>query len=248
MEPRFCTELHIEEEESIAAAAEERRDNLKTMPRFNTKMAEALIELEEPAMAIFYTKMWKRGRTIPISFMGSVDPVVKGKIIAIANRWMQHADLTFDWVNTGGIIRISTTPGGSWSYVGTDAKLIDAQKPTMNYGWLEPDTSDTEYERVVLHEFGHALGAIHEHQHPSAGIPWDKPKVYAYYARMGWSQEKVDHNIFRKYAASQLNASAYDKLSIMHYAVPNDLTIGEFEVDWNTQLSENDKALVERVY
>lgn len=53
----------------------------------------------------------------------------------------------------------------------------------MNYGWLYPDTPDQEYSRVVLHEFGHALGAIHEHQHPEAAIPWDKPKVYEYYAR-----------------------------------------------------------------
>ncbi len=46
-------------------------------------------------------------------------------------------------------------------------------------GWLEPDTPNDEYRRVVLHEFGHALGGIHEHQSPASGvIPWDKPKVY----------------------------------------------------------------------
>ena len=38
----------------------------------------------------------------------------------------------------------------------------------MNYGWLEPDTSTREYQRVVRHEFGHALGMIHEHQNPAA--------------------------------------------------------------------------------
>ncbi len=30
----------------------------------------------------------------------------------------------------------------------------------MNFGWLEDDTDDEEYRRVVLHEFGHALVAF----------------------------------------------------------------------------------------
>jgi len=44
----------------------------------------------------------------------------------------------------------------------------------MNYGWLRDDTQDEEYSRVVLHEFGHALGCIHEHQQPKFGRVWDK--------------------------------------------------------------------------
>ena len=34
----------------------------------------------------------------------------------------------------------------------------------MNFGWLKDDTDAVEYERVVVHEFGDALGAIYEHQ------------------------------------------------------------------------------------
>lgn len=33
----------------------------------------------------------------------------------------------------------------------------------MHFGWLRDDTDDVEWRRVVVHEFGHALGAIHEH-------------------------------------------------------------------------------------
>jgi serralysin len=43
-------------------------------------------------------------------------------------------------------------------------------KPTMNYGWMTPDSSDDEVHRVVAHEFGHALGLIHEHQNPDTPI------------------------------------------------------------------------------
>jgi len=44
--------------------------------------------------------------------------------------------------------------------------MFHHHEPTMNYGWLKDDTDDVEYRRVVIHEFGHALGAIHEHQNP----------------------------------------------------------------------------------
>lgn len=173
------------------------------------------------------------GRTLKIAFVGTPDQQVKEKIIHHASEWLKYVNIKFDFVyGKNGDIRISTEPGGSWSYIGTDATLIPAKQPTMNYGWLTPNTPDEEYSRVVLHEFGHALGAIHEHQHPDAGIPWDRPKVYAYYARMGWDKEQVDNNIFAKYDSTQLNASSYDRASIMHYAVPNELTVGDWEIEF----------------
>ena len=75
-------------------------------------------------------------------------------------------------------IRISFKYTGSWSTIGIDALDVPANQPTMNYGWLTADTEDAEYSRVVIHEFGHTLGLIHEHQHPEGGIPYDLEKVY----------------------------------------------------------------------
>ena len=100
----------------------------------------------------------------------------------------------------------------------------------MNYGWLEPTTSLREYQRVVRHEFGHALGMIHEHQNPDAAgkIPWDRPKVYAYYAQQGWSTEDVDFNIFDTYDEDATNFTTFDPTSIMQYAIPDSLTIGSY--------------------
>ena len=113
----------------------------------------------------------------------------------------------------------------------------------MNYGWLEPTTSLREYQRVVRHEFGHALGMIHEHQNPAAAgqIPWDKPKVYAYYAQQGWIEDDVDYNIFDVYDEDTTNFTEFDPTSIMQYAIPDSLTIGSYSVGWNTALSELDR-------
>lgn len=55
------------------------------------------------------------------------------------------------------------------------------------------------FARVVYHEFGHALGLAHEHQHPHDNctdeIDW--PRAYAFYAAApnNWTSEQVDANL-----------------------------------------------------
>lgn len=243
---KICTErTWPNPAEAFHAAVEENPDNMmmRDVPNMD-------IPSDKPQIAFIFSKLWRPGRTLRIAFIGDTDPIVRKKIEKYAKKWLEFVNLKFQFVEgSRGDIRIATADDGSWSYIGTDAKLIPADEPTMNYGWLMPDTESEEYSRVVLHEFGHALGAIHEHMHPDAGIPWDKPKVYAYYAQTnGWSKEDVDNNIFAKYDRNQLNMSKYDKKSIMHYAVPNKLTIGNFQVGWNTVLSENDKKFARMNY
>ena len=104
--------------------------------------------------------LWKPGRTLHVRFLDG-EPVVQQKVEAIAHMWEDFANikLAFD-DDPNAEIRVSFTLGaGSWSYLGTDALTIPKNMPTMNYGWLHPNTPTQEYHRVVLHEFGHALAA-----------------------------------------------------------------------------------------
>jgi hypothetical protein len=123
----------------------------------------------------------------------------------------------------------------------------------MNFGWLDLNYNDKEeYQRVVKHEFGHMLGAVHEHQNPAAegSIPWDRDAVYKYY--MGppnnWTREEVDNNIFEKYSTTRTQYSQFDKDSIMLYSISNKLTIGDYEVPLNTNISEMDKEFMNTIY
>lgn len=195
------------------------------------------------------SKKWQNGSVITVRMYGGTT-YIRNKVIKYAQSWSNYANVTFKFVTKGAAnIRITFTKGGSYSYIGTDALSIPSNEETMNYGWLTSTTEEYEFSRVITHEFGHALGLIHEHQHPLASIPWNKPKVYQYYAEtQGWSTAQVDNNLFNLIPASQTQYSAYDTKSIMHYPVSKELTDGVYEVGFNTVLSSTDKTLIAAAY
>ncbi len=193
-------------------------------------------------LAWMTSRRWEPGTTVRVKFLGGTS-ALHSSVESYAREWTQYANIHFQFVSDGyAEIRVGfVANNGHWSRIGQDALAIPQDKATMNLdiNYLYPER---EIERVALHEFGHALGFIHEHQHPDSNIPWDKEAVYAYFKRtQGWDRPKVDNNIFNKFNNSQLQWGQYDPDSIMHYPIPNQLTIGDFEVGWNYTLSLGDR-------
>lgn len=120
----------------------------------------------------------------------------------------------------------------------------------MNYGWLNDASPDDEIRRVVLHEFGHALGLIHEHQNPNHPIKWNKPAVYADLSGPpnNWSKQTIDNNMFKPYKLKEVAATAVDAKSIMMYPIPKSWTTDGFSAGLNSQLSPYDEALIANQY
>ncbi len=234
---RMCIDRPIPADKLAAARATAIKEN----------PANALQPLEIAGLKQYF---WQSGRTLRVRFMDG-DPTLHSRVEDAAREWSKYANIRFDFGDDPEAeIRISFLQPGAWSYVGTYALNIPQEEPTMNFGWLTAETPAEELIRVVLHEFGHALGCIHEHQHPENGIPWDIEKVYEFYMlTQGWDREMVYINVLYAYEKSVTQYSQFDPYSIMLYPIANELTIGDWEIPWmNSSLSEGDRAFIAAVY
>ena len=249
---KACVDVSLPDElllESMRQAVEENPNNAP-MVNLRTPPPGVMPDVSRVYLAAITGKLWQPGRLLRVRFLDG-DPQVQARISPFAHQWSKHANITFQFGDDPEAeIRISFQNQGSWSYIGTDALVIPKSQPTMNFGWLTPATPNDEYQRVVTHEFGHALGCIHEHQNPANDIPWDREAVYRYYQGPPnfWTREQVDINLFTRYEADITQFSAFDPKSIMLYPIPNEFTIGDFEVGWNSNLSAIDKQYISTLY
>lgn len=206
-----------------------------------------------PVLALQRKKKWKNGRRLRIRFLDG-DPAVHAKVAAVAKEWMKHANVILDFGNDPDAeIRISFKQKGYWSAIGTDAlvkEYFPKDQPTMNFQNFSTATPDAEYHRVVLHEFGHALGCIHEHQNPANAIKWNKPQVYQDLGGPpnNWDKATIDHNMFAKYDKCTTNFTAFDSKSIMLYAFPKTWTLDGMTFPSNAELSATDKQYIGQQY
>ena len=196
-------------------------------------------------------KLWKIGATVRIKFLDGY-PSIHEKVKRIAQDWVKDANIKFEFTQAADAeIRISFKDWGSWSYRGTDCLGIPIDQPSMNFGWLDEQTDDEELRAVVLRQFGHALGLINEHQNPRADIPWNKSAVYA--ALSGppnhWDKNRIEQHWFTKYTYEEVpEYRDFDPKSIMMLPIPNEWTIGNFEVERPKDLSASDKLLISKLY
>ncbi|KAM6530265.1 hypothetical protein FALCPG4_008390 [Fusarium falciforme] len=122
-------------------------------------------------------------------------------------------------------------------------------EPTMWLNMHRDSSMGAEARRAkrlydILHEFGHALGMQHEHQHPECKVNWNMQVIQAKY---GWSAEKVHDNFDR--LTQGVKPAAYDPESIMHYPVdPGDTHSLVTYVPLATKLSKGDKKFLMAIY
>lgn len=194
-----------------------------------------------------HSRFWASHRTLKIAFLNPPSAAHRQAVIDAAKQWQPSINLTLDFVDdVHGDIRITMDPPLNYSAIGTDACLRGAAENTMNIG---TELTHPNFDSTVFHEFGHALGLEHEHLHPKANIPWNKPSVYDFYlTRYNWSKEEVDHNFFKTLETTTTRTTPYDPTSIMHYPIANELTLGDWSVGKNTQISQNDRRLMRKIY
>ncbi|SAL49890.1 Astacin (Peptidase family M12A) [Caballeronia terrestris] len=150
-------------------------------------------------------------------------------------------------------IRITFRTKGYWSYVGTEALQIPTNLPTLGLSNIDLRLPlDEGSKGVIRHEFMHALGALHEHQHPSVNcedeLNWD------YVAKtMHWSPKEMDVNFKQLVFNKNIKASEYDPKSIMHYQLRADYwkkgaNSSCYLPFQNTILSDGDVKMMRQTY
>jgi hypothetical protein len=196
---------------------------------------------------------WKSGDKITVKFLEG-DEALRKRVRDVALRWVAPGMANLQLVFTDGPsadIRISFKEGdGSWSTVGTTCKQVPKSDATMNFGWIDANSDEEELRSVVLHEFGHALGLIHEHQNPQAGIHWNRDAVIDDLSKPpnSWSEEQIEFNVLQAADPAEINATAMDPKSIMMYPIPAAWTTDGFSAGFNSDLSEKDKKFIRKQY
>lgn len=202
-------------------------------------------------LALIKMDMWDNRNELKVyikshSFGSHINPIIK----QYADEWRPYSGIRFNFVNSLPaeiIIEINGNFVHS-SQIGKNALPISSNSGiTMKLG-IGTATNIEQMRRPILHEFGHALGCIHEHQSPVATIQWDEPAVIRTHLLGGWDEATVRHNIFNKYSQSKITNSEFDSQSIMLYPISKDLTTDGTSFSWNTELSAQDKAFMKQAY
>ena len=226
---------------------------------------------DQARAAFMIGKEWKIGTKIKIAFMK--DDFINNKITLkplyekskadfvqkiITDKLLPLIDLTFEWdVNIKeSDVRISFVPSlGAFSELGINCLKISKDQPTMNLGWLDDDATYSNpllkgTGIVILHEFGHLLGMIHEHSREDANLDWNKDFVYKQLGAPpnSWSTKDCDEQIFEMVKKQSFNGSKYDKKSVMHYYFPTEYFKTSPNLPTVIELSELDKLWIKKKY
>lgn len=160
------------------------------------------------------------------------------------DEWQKVANVTFTQVTTGDAdIRVTfNAGGGAWSYVGTDVRSIPQSTATMNLGWLSLD--------AYLHEIGHTLGLLHEHQNPTTPIPWNEANVIRDLSGPpnNWTLDMIRFNVLNPYPLPNVITTSLDAVSIMMYPIPASWTTNGTSYPGGKVLSSVDKDFIGKRY
>lgn len=202
-------------------------------------------------LAVWLSHKWSPGQTIKVKFLNTV-PYLEIIVKEVAQEWGKFANIHFDFVeNEDADVRIYFGSDNIfWSRIGTLCRhVIDQKDPAMHLGAYNIGHDEQIIRGVFLHEFGHVLGCIHEHQHPDVSIPWVEQKVIEYFRETeNWDENKTRHNVLNKLPDEDLSNSEYDPNSIMHYFFPSELTEDKREFKLNTSLSQKDRDFISFCY
>jgi hypothetical protein len=221
---------------------------------------------------------WPTNSTLRVCFYDGA-AAARAAVAAVAREWTHYGSVSFDFGVGPGYrtcqsgdnvsMRVSFNASGYWSLIGTQS-IVHAKnnEVTMSLEKLdELDFASYEFKDTVLHEFGHALGFHHEHQQPFATCEpqfdkeaiktmydWSDADIVTNFASLKVSRvSNLGNNFFtgQNPQFGELDFTAYDNKSIMHYSLPSSVfkaPPGNCYIAQNHGLSDKDKAIMGLAY
>jgi cell wall-associated NlpC family hydrolase len=240
--------MSLPPELQIAAALEAVRENPANRPR-----TAGGVVLPREELAVVTSRYWGPGGVdLSVQFLDSPAADLRAKILQYANLWASRGNVNIKFRETKGRgdIRLARTRGdGYWSYVGTDIRSIPANQPTLNLDSFTMATPDSEFLRVVPHEFGHSAGFPHEHMRGELVSLLDPEKTIAYFGQhYGWSADETEQQVLTPLSEASIRGTPHaDATSIMCYQIdgsctksgqpiPGGLTIDDSDYDFAAKL------------
>jgi hypothetical protein len=192
---------------------------------------------------------WNNGQTLKICFLNG-DQNQRQNFMDIANLWIvDGVSLKLAITNDKKESNVRVKIGGeekpvNKSLIGKESMspTVKSEDPTL---WVSSVTNS-----IVLHEFGHALGLVHEYSHPDANIQWNKEVVYRDLAAPPnkWDKPYVDKWVFEKFDASKEVITDFDPSSVMIYPIRKSWTIDGKTIEIPSELSDGDIKTIRKLY
>lgn len=210
---------------------------------------------------------------ITVKFLNGVEPYKKF-VKEVAHEWELYGNVKFHFLEDDApeaVVRIAFDNKDmktTWSLTGTDhIDVIDYQnEPTMHFAQWSGMTSNAKRRSDVLRAFGQVLGLELEFRHPNFTPGWvtdgdgniDEERIRQYWEDQladAISWEELRDMVLKPVSSSQLVAQTtaeYDPESVMvwpfYELIAENVPVIYWDEDYNTELSEQDKAFIEILY
>ncbi len=124
---------------------------------------------------------WRQD-VVTVCFIGG-DEGMNELIAIVARKWTSGGGIDLDFGPAYDLhkcdksrkfdIRVGFADFGYWSYLGTDSKRVPNDRPTLNLQGFDhieqgEKISEATLRGAILHNFGHALGLLHQEQSPDS--------------------------------------------------------------------------------